>query len=157
MKFGITRQLISLCLFLVASGCAQLDRLRGISGAEQQTAAVSDTQADVNILADASTSVEDPDIFYAKEIGLWDGRPTFGRVWAAHPDVEQPVQAVFRNLESGRSVRGALFRQDLENLGPRIRISSDAAAQLGLTAGFPVEIEIVALTPRVDREQSLQE
>ncbi|MEC7965217.1 MAG: SPOR domain-containing protein, partial [Pseudomonadota bacterium] len=30
--------------------------------------------------------IEAPDVFQQTEAGLWDGRPSLGGVWVAHPD-----------------------------------------------------------------------
>ena len=34
--------------------------------------------------------VEAPDAFQVTEKGLWDGRPSLGGVWVAHPSVKDP-------------------------------------------------------------------
>lgn len=89
--------------------------------------------------------VESPDAFYAKETGLWDGRPSLGGVWVAHPDVSQPERVRIKNNASGKFVIGALFRRERSNPGPRLQLSSDAAQAIGVLAGAPVELEVVAL------------
>ena len=89
--------------------------------------------------------VEAPEIFEVTEAGLWDGRPTFGGVWVAHPDAQSPERVTIVNTATGVSVKGALFRRERERPGPRIEVSSDAAAELGLLAGQPQELRVVAL------------
>lgn len=89
--------------------------------------------------------VEAPDLFFAKEAGLWDGRPSLGGVWVAHPDVDQPERVMIRNNTNGQFVVGALFRRERANPGPRLQLSSDAAQAIGVIAGAPVELEVVAL------------
>ena len=89
--------------------------------------------------------VEAPDVFAANENGLWDGRPSLGGVWVAHPDVRDPERVIIRNQANGTYVIGALFRRERENPGPRIQVSSDAASELGMLAGQPAELEVVAL------------
>jgi cell division septation protein DedD len=89
--------------------------------------------------------VEAPDVFSATEAGLWDGRPSLGGVWAAHPDVSDPERVIIRNQANGKFVIGALFRREREIPGPRIQVSSDAAEALGMLAGQPVELNITAL------------
>ncbi len=89
--------------------------------------------------------VEAPEIFEANEAGLWDGRPSLGGVWVAHPDVKEPERALIRNATTGTEVIGALFRRERENPGPKIQVSSDAADSLGILAGQPVQLEVVAL------------
>jgi hypothetical protein len=108
---------------------------------------------DGEIVARASTAdggattrdVEAPDIFQATEAGLWDGRPSLGGVWVAHPDVEAPERVIIRNQQNGKFVIGALFRKERETPGPRLQVSSDAAAALGLLAGQPSNLDVVAL------------
>lgn len=89
--------------------------------------------------------VERPDVFSATEAGLWDGRPSLGGVWVSYPDVPEPERVIIRNTSNGQSVIGALFRREREVPGPRIQVSSDAAVELGMLAGQPVEVEVVAL------------
>lgn len=89
--------------------------------------------------------VERPDIFEVTDRGLWDGRPSLGGVWAAHPDVADPERVIMRNPANGESVVGALFRRERENPGPPLQISSDAAEALGILAGAPTEISVIAL------------
>jgi cell division septation protein DedD len=89
--------------------------------------------------------VESPEVFAATDEGLWDGRPSLGGVWVAHPDVTSPERVVVRNAATGKEVTGALFRREREMPGPRIQVSSDAAAALGMVAGAPAELNVVAL------------
>lgn len=89
--------------------------------------------------------VESPDVFQAAEAGLWDGRPSLGGVWVAHPDVENPERVIIRNKSNGKFVIGALFRRERAIPGPRLQASSDAAAALGMLAGAPVELDVTAL------------
>lgn len=89
--------------------------------------------------------VEAPDVFAANEQGLWDGRPSLGGVWVAHPEVADPERVIIRNEANGNFVIGALFRRERENPGPRIQVSSDAAAELGMLAGQPSTLDVVAL------------
>jgi hypothetical protein len=89
--------------------------------------------------------VEAPDVFSVSEAGLWDGRPSLGGVWVAHPDVKEPERVMIRNQSNGQFVVGALFRRERENPGPRLQLSSDAANALDVLAGSPVELSVVAL------------
>lgn len=89
--------------------------------------------------------VEKPDVFYASEAGLWDGRPSLGGVWVAHPEATQPERVIVRNKSNGQFVVSALFRREREIPGPRLQLSSDAAQAIGVLAGSPVELEVVAL------------
>ena len=89
--------------------------------------------------------VEAPDVFQVEEAGLWDGRPSLGGVWVAHPDVDDPERAMIRNPATGQEVIGALFRRERENPGPRFQISSEAANALGILPGAPTDIAVTAL------------
>lgn len=89
--------------------------------------------------------VESPEVFSASETGLWDGRPSLGGIWVAHPDVTSPERVQITNSANGNEVIGALFRREREMPGPRIQVSSEAAAALGMLAGQPVELSVVAL------------
>ncbi|MCT4609409.1 MAG: SPOR domain-containing protein [Pelagimonas sp.] len=89
--------------------------------------------------------VEAPDVFQTTEAGLWDGRPSLGGVWVAHPDVKDPERVIVRNENNGKFVIGALFRRERETPGPRLQLSSEAAAALGVLAGQPTNLDVVAL------------
>ena len=89
--------------------------------------------------------VEAPDVFQVTDSGLWDGRPSLGGVWVAHPDVAEPERVIIRNQANSKFVIGALFRRERENPGPVLQVSSDAAAALGMLAGAPAELNVTAL------------
>jgi len=89
--------------------------------------------------------VERSDIFSTTELALWDGRPSLGGIWVAHPDVGDPERVRMKNTTNGQTVTGALFRRERANPGPRIQLSSDAAAALDVLAGQPTELDIVVL------------
>lgn len=89
--------------------------------------------------------VEAPEVFQATEAGLWDGRPSLGGVWVAHPDVTEPERALIRNTANGKFVIGALFRPSLDRPGPRFQVSSDAAEALSMLAGQPQNLNVTAL------------
>lgn len=89
--------------------------------------------------------VEAPDVFQVTGEGLWDGRPSLGGVWVAHPTVVDPERVIVRNEANGKFVIGALFRRERENPGPSLQVSSDAAEALGLLAGAPATLNVTAL------------
>ncbi len=89
--------------------------------------------------------VERGDIFSTTELALWDGRPSLGGIWVAHPDVADPERVRIENTTNGQTILGALFRRERANPGPRIQLSSDAAAALAVLAGQPTELNIVVL------------
>lgn len=99
--------------------------------------------------------VEAPEVFQVDESGLWDGRPSLGGVWVAHPEVGDPERVIIRNDSNGKFVIGALFRRERENPGPRIQVSSDAASALGLLAGAPTVLNVTALR-RVEEPDAAQ-
>lgn len=89
--------------------------------------------------------VEAPEVFSVTDQGLWDGRPSLGGVWVAHPDVTDPERVIIRNQSNGQFVVGALFRRERDIPGPSLQISSDAAASLGILAGSPAKLNVTAL------------
>lgn len=89
--------------------------------------------------------VKAPEIFSMEEHGLWDGRPSLGGVWVAHPEVTDPERVMIRNTQTGETVVGALFRRERDNPGPRFQISSEAANALGILPGKPTTLHVVAL------------
>lgn len=89
--------------------------------------------------------VEAPEVFQVTDEGLWDGRPSLGGVWVAHPDVKEPERVIIRHAGNGKFVIGALFRRERANPGPRLQVSSDAAAALGMLAGSPQKLNVTAL------------
>lgn len=97
------------------------------------------------LAAGEERDVEAPDIFKLTDKALWDGRPSLGGVWVAHASVTNPERALIRNAANGKSVVGALFRREVDVPGPSLQLSSDAAEALGLLAGQPAVIEVVAL------------
>lgn len=91
------------------------------------------------------SDVEAPEVFDVAAEGLWDGRPSLGGVWVAHPDVTDPERVIIRNTANDRFVIGALFRRERMNPGPVFQVSSDAASALGILAGAPASISVTAL------------
>ncbi|NDW53460.1 SPOR domain-containing protein [Aliiroseovarius sp. PrR006] len=89
--------------------------------------------------------VEAPEVFQVTEKGLWDGRPSLGGVWVAHPSAKDPERVIIRNPANGKSAVAALFRREREIPGPRLQVSSEAAAELGILAGAPTELSVTAL------------
>lgn len=98
--------------------------------------------------------VEAPEVFQVSDKGLWDGRPSLGGVWVAHPDVTAPERVVIRNESNGQFVIGALFKRERENPGPTLQVSSDAASALGLLAGQPTPLNVTALRREEPTEES---
>ena len=124
-----------------------------------------DAQADekVELFPDFSNtsgaSVEAPDVFNVVEAGLWDGRPSLGGIWVAHPDVTQPERVVIKNTTNNKSITGALFRRERSQPGPTLQLSSAAAEKLGILAGAPTKVEVIALRrkPVEEKEPEAEE
>lgn len=95
--------------------------------------------------APVERDVESPDVFSMTGTALWDGRPSLGGVWVAHSSVRDPERVIIRNTKNGKSIVGALFRREREVPGPSIQVSSDAADKLGMLAGQPADLSIIAL------------
>lgn len=125
------------------AGCDENGNLRFLQ--QEPAAATEEIPANAGSRVLEERDVEAPDVFQAEEAGLWDGRPSLGGVWVAHPDVDEPERVIIRNKANGRFVIGALFRREREIPGPRLQASSDAAEALGMLAGQPVELSVIAL------------
>ncbi len=89
--------------------------------------------------------VESPEVFQVTEKALWDGRPSLGGVWVAHPDSKQPERVIIRNKTNEKFVIGALFKRERNNPGPKLQLSSDAASALGVLAGAPTTLNVTVL------------
>jgi len=89
--------------------------------------------------------VEAPEVFQATDKGLWDGRPSLGGVWVAHPDVKDPERVIIRNESNGKFVIGVVYRPERQTPGPKIQVSSDAAETLDMLAGQPADLKVTAL------------
>lgn len=139
-KIGISLVLVS---FVALTGCdenggfafPQLGGANSAEGASQPRQSVELVERDV----------EAPDAFQVTEAGLWDGRPSLGGVWVAHPDVREPERVIIRNQANGSFVIGALFRRERDNPGPALQVSSDAAGALEMLAGAPAQLQVTAL------------
>ena len=119
-------------------GCQHVDEtaLQNISDAPTSAAQVRLVERDV----------ESPEVFDIRAAGLWDGAPTLGGIWVAHPDLKDPIRVVIRNLATKKFVIGNLFRNDPKPETPVIRISSDAARALGIRANDSVQLSVTALS-----------
>ncbi len=125
---------------VVLSGCEET-----LATAEKPDENTSNNELFPQSSGDTQRDVEAPDVFQLTEAGLWDGRPSLGGIWVAHPDVTQPERVVIKNASNNKSVTGALFRRERNLPGPALQVSSAAAEQLGILAGAPTKINVVAL------------
>lgn len=98
-----------------------------------------------NTVKTVERDVEAPEVFEVNDRALWDGRPSLGGVWVAHPDNKEPERVIIRNEANGKFVIGALFRRERDLPGPSLQLSSDAATALGVQAGSPTKLRVTAL------------
>lgn len=142
IAFGKARAGLVLTMLVGLAACEDGEGLGFLNGpaADEEVSAVTPVAGDVT-----ERDVEAPEIFSANEPGLWDGRPSLGGVWVAYPGIKDPERVIIRNTENDQFVIGALFRRERENPGPKLQMSSDAAEALGMLAGQPAEISVVAL------------
>ena len=89
--------------------------------------------------------IETPEVFETAETALWDGQPTLGGVWVAHPAVQDPVRVILRNPATQTFIIGNLFRNDPAPGVPPIRVSADAARALDMSAGQATQLHVTAL------------
>lgn len=130
---------------LVLAGCEDgALKLPGM-GDDSATGSAGNAGADGESITLVERDVEAPDVFQMTERGVWDGRPSLGGVWVAHPDVGDPERVIIRNPDAGTFVIGALFRREREQAGPPLQVSSDAAQALELVAGQPTQLNVTAL------------
>ena len=130
---------------LLLVGCEEMPEGLGFLQPAQSDSNEVSSAAAPNATRLVERDVEAPEVFQVTEAGLWDGRPSLGGVWVAHPDVGEPERVIIRNSTNGKFVIGALFRRERDIPGPRLQTSSDAAAALGMLAGAPVELNVTAL------------
>lgn len=134
-RLPIRKPAIALLGTLALAGCET-----GLSGATLEAPTVNGDTVEI-----VEVDVVAPEAFSITDMALWDGRPTFGGVWIAYPDIEKPERVRIRNDATGKEVIGALYKREREFPGPKIELSADAAAALGVLAGTPAELTIVAL------------
>lgn len=145
MKSSVRATAVASIMCLGLAACEDGQGFPGFGNSNANTddtgETVSSSQTPQSVLKD----VERPDIFDVTDLALWDGRPSLGGVWVAHPDISTPERVIITNTKSGKSIPGALFRRERNNPGPVIQVSSEAAAALGMLAGAPTELKILAV------------
>jgi cell division septation protein DedD len=134
--------MLALCGLFALTACDEPFQPFGNGGTRNAT---DDGPTPIGATRLVERDVEAPEIFEVTEEGLWDGRPSLGGVWVAHPSADDPERVIIRNEENGRFVIGALFRREHDNPGPMLMISSDAAAALNILAGDPTQVQVTAL------------
>lgn len=142
MKKATTRGwVIGLSATLVLAGCEDGQMSEFLQPKAEVTRASTSNTSTRTVERD----VEAPDVFQATDKGLWDGRPSLGGVWVAHPDATDPERVIIRNTSNQKFVVGVLYRPERQQPGPVIQVSSDAAEALGMLAGSPAELNVTAL------------
>lgn len=86
-----------------------------------------------------------PDVFSVRDMAMWDGRPSLGGLWVAHPDVTSAERVEITNLSNNIVTSGALFRRERSLPGPAFQLSAEAAIALNAPAGVPVQLSVVAV------------
>ena len=132
-----SRGAVALVVAGLLTACEGVPEL-GVGGDGAQPSAISTPTA-------VGADIAAPEIFQTSEPGLWDGRPSLGGVWVAHPDVADPERVLILNTGNGQQVIGALFRRERDLPGPALQVSSDAAEALGMLAGAPANLQVTAL------------
>ncbi|WP_420860447.1 SPOR domain-containing protein [Algirhabdus cladophorae] len=134
--------LVASVSFLVLAGCegSTFENPFKAKDSLSETAPLGPVTGDVT-----ERDVEAPEVFSVSEPGLWDGRPSLGGVWVAHPDVVDAGRVIIRNTKNDKFVIGALFRRERDNPGPALQVSSDAAEALDILAGAPTAMSVIAL------------
>ncbi len=133
---------MALTLVSGLSACGKFEMPKFGAGSKAEAASPAQNTASVKLV---ERDVEAPDVFQITDAALWDGRPSLGGVWVAYPGDIQPERVIIRNTKNQKFVIGALFKRERENPGPKIQLSSDAAAALGILAGKPTELNVTAL------------
>ncbi len=145
-RFRTGRFALIVCSTAVVAGCSDGVNLNFLQKNNEPAAEVTaDASRPVDAVKLVERDIEAPEVFQVSEQGLWDGRPSLGGVWVAHPNVKEPERVIIRNQDNGKFVIGALFRRERDNPGPTIQVSSDAANALGLLAGAPKTLNVTAL------------
>ncbi|MAM60646.1 SPOR domain-containing protein [Maritimibacter sp. UBA3975] len=136
------RLVMGLCAAVALSGCADGDvQLPGFLQSNAETTTTTASRSSRTVERD----VEAPEVFQASDKGLWDGRPSLGGVWVAHPDAKDPERVIIRNTTNAKFVVGVLYKPERSQPGPKIQVSSDAAEALGMLAGQPADLSVTAL------------
>ncbi|NNU80396.1 SPOR domain-containing protein [Halovulum dunhuangense] len=128
-----------------ASAAAMALALLGACAEMPGAAATGSGSDGPGILRIEEREVERPDIYELEARGLWDGRFSLGGRWVAVTDQVDAERVRIVNLANGRAIEGGLFRREVNLPGPPLMVSMDAAEALGMQAGTPVEMRVVAL------------
>ena len=144
-RFTLRSSTAALLALGLLAGCDETGQFVAMDAFKRSNTSVEGTPKPGAPIQTTERDVEAPEVFSATEAGLWDGRPSLGGVWVAHPDVTDPERVIIRNTDNDQFVVGALFRRERDIPGPRLQISSDAAEALGMLAGAPAQLNVTAL------------
>lgn len=145
-------RLCAVSAIALLAGCQDMSGFSMAKPAADETGGAEVTRSSATRLIERD--VEAPNVFQVTSSGLWDGRPSLGGVWVAHPDAKDPERVIIRNEDNGKFVIGALFRKERDTPGPALQVSSDAAAALGILAGSPTSLNVTALRKESVPEQN---
>jgi len=139
---GVSALALSACAEMVATPTEDVS-------AAQPEAQTSKTNKKKRVpkLAAKAKDVPAPTAFAATDKAIWDGRPSLGAIWVAHPDAPQAERVQIINKKTGKRVAGALFKRKTKAAGPPIQLSSEAALALGVGPGQTTTLEITAIRP----------
>jgi cell division septation protein DedD len=139
-RTGFIRLALTLggALALTACDDAQMPSFMRGDGSGDATAPVASSRT-------VERDIEAPEVFQVTDQGLWDGRPSLGGVWVAHPDARDPERVIIRNEANGKFVIGVLYRPERQTPGPAFQASSEAAKELEMLAGQPARLNVTAL------------
>ena len=125
------------CVVALLTGCQDLAYL----SAHASTVTLPGQQG-VQII---ERDIETPAVFETSGVALWNGQPTLGGVWVAHPAVQNPMRVILRNPAMHTFIIGNLFRNNPAPGAPPIRVSADAARALDMSAGQVTQLHVTAL------------
>ena len=103
---GLALRWTALASGVILLSACENGQLPGFLQPKDQAAAPDGSGRSVKLV---ERDVEAPDVFQVTEAGLWDGRPSLGGVWVAHPDVTEPERVMIRNSANGKFVIGAFI------------------------------------------------
>jgi cell division septation protein DedD len=95
--------------------------------------------------ADRPPMIRDAALFFAEAQTLWDGLPSMGGVWAAHPGIGRSMVVEAVNLDTGRSMRLPALRLNQRPGRPVIQLSAEAALALGMAPGRLTMVRLTGL------------
>ncbi|MFT6226538.1 MAG: hypothetical protein ACJARE_000932 [Paracoccaceae bacterium] len=94
---------------------------------------------------DRPPMIRDAALFFAEAQTLWDGLPSMGGVWAAHPGIGRAMVVEAVNLDTGRSMRLPALRLNQRPGRPVIQLSAEAALALGMAPGRLTMVRLTGL------------